>query len=133
MKYEEPQKITALGVVIFSFISLLLGLALIALVDVLSAFLVLKTSLPESFLKVGSVLGCGIGLITATAFLTARGKVKGIVAAGILSACLIIIKILGNAALKLGGYFTWNGFIGILFVVVFCLIGGVLGSSLKKR
>ena len=48
MKYEEPQKITALGVVIFSFISLLLGLALIALVDVLSAFLVLKTSLPEN-------------------------------------------------------------------------------------
>lgn len=133
MKYEESQKITALGVVIFSFLTLLICFALLGLVDALTALLVLKTALPESVLKIGSVLGSGIGMIISTAMLTAKGRVKGIIAAGIMAGAVVLIKILGNMLLDLGGYFTWNGFAGILFTVVFALIGGVLGSALKRR
>lgn len=133
MKYEESQKITALGVVIFSFLALIACFVLISLIDALAALLVLKTSLPESVLKIGSVLGSGIGIITSTAMLTAKGRIKGIIAAAIVAVSVILIKILGNILLSLGGYFTWNGFAGILFTVVFALIGGVLGSALKRR
>ncbi len=131
MKYEESQKITALGVVIFSFIALLGCLAVIAAVDGLTAILVLKTALPEGALKIGSVLGSGIGIILSTALLTAKGRMKGIVSAGIIAGCVLLLKILGNTLLNMGGYFTWNGFVGALFTVVFALIGGVLGAALK--
>lgn len=132
MKYEDPQKITALGVVVFSFISLAMGLVLILLVNLLADLLVLKTNLPESFLTVGNVVGCGVGLITATAFLAARGRVKGIVASGILAGCFILLKVLGNMVMHLGGYGNLRGLAGIMFVIVFCLVGGVVGSMLKK-
>lgn len=132
MKYEETKKITALGVVIFSFIALLICFALIAIVDALTALLVLKTALPESFLKIGSVLGNGIGMIVATALLTMKGRMKGIISAGIMSGGVLLIKILGNSLMNMGGYFTWNGFVGALFVIVFALLGAVLGSSLKR-
>ncbi len=133
MKYDEPQKITALGVVIFSFLSLLICFGIIALIDILAAFLVLKTPLPESVLKIGNVLGCGAGIITSTAMLTVKGRMKGILSAGIIAACIIMIKIIGNNLMELNGYFNWNGFAGIIFTVVFALIGGVLGASLKGR
>ena len=133
MKYEMSQKITALGVVIFSFLSLLICFGIIALIDILAAFLVLKTPLPESVLKIGNVLGCGAGIITSTAMLTVKGRMKGILSAGIIAACIIMIKIIGNNLMELNGYFNWNGFAGIIFTVVFALIGGVLGASLKGR
>ncbi len=132
MKYEETQKITALGVVIFSFLSLLLCLIIIVAVDLMTAFLVLKTQLPEHILKVGSVLGSGFGLIISTTLLTAKGRVKGIVASAVMAAFVIAIKIIGNSIMNLGGYFTWMGFAGILFTIVFSFVGGVLGTVIKK-
>ncbi len=132
MKYEETKKITALGVVIFSFLSLLICLMIILAIDAVTAFLVLKTALPEGFLKIGSVLGNVLGVITSTAFLTAKGKVKGIVSAGIISALIVILKFIGNLMMNLGGYFTLPGFAGILIIIVFSLMGGVLGSTLKR-
>ncbi len=133
MKYEETQKITALGVVIFSFIALLLCLIIVAAVDSLTALLVLKTPLPEHILKVGSVLGSGFGLILSTALLTAKGRMKGIVASAIMAAFIVAIKIIGNTVMGMGGYFTWMGFAGILFTIVFSFVGGILGTVLKKR
>lgn len=132
MKYEESKKITALGVVIFSFIAILLCLVVISMVGGLTALLVLKTSLPESVLKIGNVFGSGIGIILSTALLTSKGRMKGIVSAGIIAGGIILIKIIGNGLLNLGGYFTWNGFVGILFAIVFALIGGVLGAAMKR-
>ncbi len=133
MKYEESKKITALGVVIFSFIALLLCFALLAAFDAITALIVLKTSAPESLLKVGNVLGSGVGLIVSTAFLTIKAKMKGILSAGIMGGAVIVIKILGNLALEMGGYFTWNGVIGIVFTLVFVLVGGALGGVMRKR
>ncbi len=132
MKYEELRKITAPGVVIFSFLALLLYLILVAIVDAVTALLVLKTAIPEAALKIGGVLGSGIGMITATATLTAVGRMKGIVASCIMAATVVIVKICGNMLLDMGGYFTWNGFAGIIFAIVFALIGGVLGSAAKR-
>lgn len=132
MKYEETQKITALGVVIFSFLSLMLCAGIILTVDAITALLVLKTALPEGILKVGSVLGNGLGVIASTTFLTTKGRVKGIVSAGIVSGVLVAIKIVGNTLMKLGGYFTPMGFAGIMIVIVFSLIGGVLGTAIKR-
>lgn len=133
MKYEESKKITALGVVIFSFIALLLCFALLAAFDAITALIVLKTSAPESLLKVGNVLGSGVGLIVSTAFLTIKAKMKGILSAGIMGGAVIVIKILGNLALEMGGYFTWSGVIGIVFTLVFVLVGGALGGVMRKR
>ncbi len=132
MKYEELRKITAHGVVIFSFFALLLYVIIVAVVDGITALLVLKTALPESVLKIGGVLGSGIAMIVSTALLTALGRVKGILAAGIMSVTVIAVKICGNMLLELGGYFTWNGFAGILFTVVFALIGAVVGTASKR-
>lgn len=132
MKYEETQKITALGVVIFSFVALLLCFLIITVMDCLVAFLVLKTSLPEGFLKIGSVIGGGLGVIIATTLLTAKGRMKGIVAAGIMAACVILVKIIGNSLMGLGNYLSINGIIGIVFTMVFAFVGGVLGSVLKR-
>lgn len=133
MKYEDSQKITALGVVIFSFFAMLLALAIAAAFGGLSALLVLKTNLPESFLKVGSVLGSGLGLVVATAFLTAAGKVKGIVATGIMTVMMILIKVLGNILMNMGGFFALNGLIGMVFVVIFTFVGGIIGTAIKNR
>lgn len=132
MKYENTQKITALGVVIFSFAAILGALVIAALFGCLSALLVLKTSIPESFIKIGNVLGGGIGMIAASAFLTAAGKVKGILSAGIIATAMILIKVIGNTAMGLGGYFGLSGWIGILFVLLFSVSGGIIGTMMKK-
>ena len=132
MKYENTQKITTLGVVIFSFAAIIMAMLIAVLFGGLSALLVLKTSLPESFLKVGSVVGGGLGLLCASAFLTAAGKVKGILASGIIALLTILIKVIGNSLMNLGGYFSVNGLIGILFIIVFSFAGGVIGSMIKK-
>ncbi len=133
MKKDDMKKITALGVVIFSFIGIVICFAAIAVVDAITAMLVLKTSLPESVLKIGSVIGSGIGLIASTAFVTLKGRMKGIIATAIMAAVIIIVKIIGNGMMNLGGYLNFTGLIGILFAVIFALIGGVLGTALKCR
>lgn len=133
MKHEETQKITALGVVIFSFVAILLCVIIIAVIDCIAALLVLKTSMPEGFLKIASVIAGGCGVITATAFLTAKGRVKGIISAGIMAASLVLIKALGSSLLNFGNYLTISGVIGIAFTIVFAFVGGVVGSALKGR
>jgi hypothetical protein len=133
MKYEETKKITALGVVIFSFAAILLCMIIIVAIDCIAALLVLKTSMPEGFLKIASVIAGGCGVITATAFLTAKGRVKGIISAGIMAASLVLIKVLGSSLLNFGNYLTFSGVIGIAFTIVFAFVGGVVGSALKGR
>lgn len=131
MKYEETKKITALGVVIFSFAAILLCMIIIVAIDCLAALLVLKTSIPESFLKISSVIATGCGIVTATTILTAKGRLKGIVSAGIMAMSLVLIKVFGNALLNLGNYLTLSGVIGIACTIVFAFVGGVVGSALK--
>lgn len=132
MKNETTKKITALGVVIFSFVSILIYVAIALCIDCLTVLLVWKTELAENFLKIGSVLSSGIGLVVSTIFLTLQTKWKGIYAAGIMFALVIIIKLIGNASMNLGGYFSINGIIGMLFTLVFAFVGGIMGSMLKK-
>ena len=132
MKYEETKKITALGVVIFSFIGIFMCLAIVVVLDMIAALLVAKTALPEGFLKIVGVLASGAGLIVSTVFITVKGKVKGIVSAGIISAGIILIKVIGNALLDMQGYFNLSGLIGMVLVIVFSLVGGILGSMLKR-
>lgn len=132
MKYEEPLKITALSVVIFSFISLLLGTAIYLMIDAIAALLVLNTNLEESSLKIGSVLASGVAILISSIFLTLKTKIKGIYAATIISSIVILIKIIGNASMDLGGYFSLNGLIGILFTILFSIIGGMIGANLKQ-
>ncbi len=132
MNKESTKKITALGVVIFSFVSILIYMLIVLGIDSLTVLLVLKTKLSEDFLKIGSVMASGIGLITSTALLTVQTKLKGIYAAAMMFGMVFLIKIIGNGFMKFGGYFTLNGFIGILFLIVFALAGGILGSLFKK-
>ncbi|MBQ7096164.1 MAG: hypothetical protein IJN80_06945 [Clostridia bacterium] len=132
MKYEDSQKITALGVVIFSFIALLIGTASILAIASLTALLVQHTNLPESLLKIGSVIGGGVGLLISSAFMTVKTKIKGIFSALIVAVVAVAIKLIGNHTMDLGGYFTVNGLIGILFTIIFSLAGGVVGASIKK-
>ncbi len=132
MNKESTKKITALGVVIFSFVSILIYTLIVFGMDSLTVLLVLKTKLSEDFLKIGSVIASGIGLITSTAFLTVQTKLKGIYASATMFGTVFLIKIIGNGLMKFGGYFTLSGFIGILFLIVFALVGGILGSLFKK-
>ncbi len=132
MKKEDHKKITALGVVIFSFIAVLICVGVVIAVDIITALLVLKTPISESILMLGSVVGSSLGTVFSSLFLTVKGKVKGIVAAAIIAASVIAVKAVGNAVMGMGGYFSWTGLIGILFVIVFALVGGAVGASLKK-
>ncbi len=131
-KYDENQKITALGVVIFSFVSVLIGAIVLLLVDSITALLVLKTALPEKALQFGNIAGSGVGIIVAAAILTAKGKMKGIVSSAIIAGATIVIKLAGNHLMNLDGYFSLNGLIGILFILIFSIIGGVIGSNFKR-
>ena len=99
MKNIELRKITAHGVVIFSFCTLILCLVITAMIYVITAYIVLKTSIPESFLKVGGIIGGGMGLVVSTALLTAFARIKGILSAAIMSSLIIAIKIIGNMLL----------------------------------
>ena len=132
MNKETTKKITALGVVIFSFFSIIMYSLIVVAMDGVTVLLVLKTGLSEHFLKIGSVIASGMGLIVSTLFLTIKTRLKGIYTAGIMFVFVLIIKMVGNGILNLGGYFSINGFIGILFLIVFVLAGGILGSLLKK-
>lgn len=132
MKNNEIKKITALGVVIFSFVGIVMSLVIIALLDMIAALLVAKTAMPEGFLKVAGVVASGVGLVVSTALITVKGEMKGIVSAGIVSAGIILIKVIGNALLDMAGYFNLNGLIGMVLVMVFSLVGGILGSMAKR-
>lgn len=132
MNKESTKKITALGVVIFSFFCILIYVLIVFCIDSLAVLLVLKTQLSENFLKIGSVVASGVGLIISTGLMTVQTKLKGIYSAAIMFGMVFFIKIIGNALFNFGGYFTFDGFIGILFLIVFALAGGILGSLLKK-
>lgn len=132
MNRETTKKITALGVVIFSFACFLMYSLIILAIDSLAILLVLNTNLSESILKIVGVISAGIALITATGVLTAWSKLKGIYAAGIMFGLVFMTKLIGNAIIGLGGYFTIGGLLGTIFLIIFALVGGVLGSLLKK-
>ena len=132
MNKESAKKITALGVVIFSFACILSYILIVFGMDSLAVLLVLKTKLPEDVLKVVGVVASGVGLIVSACLLTVQTRMKGIYAAAIMFGAAFIIKIIGNGLLNLGGYFTMSGLIGILFMIVFSVAGGILGSFLKK-
>lgn len=132
MKKEDAKKITTLGVVIFSFTAIALCFVIVLVIDMITALLVAKTAMPESVLLVGSVIGNGLGTVIATVFLTLMSRLKGIVSAAIVGVAVIMVKVIGNLVLGMGGYLTWQGAIGILFVAVFSLVGGAVGAALKK-
>lgn len=129
---NDQQKITALSVVIFSFISIALGACLLLLIDAISILLVLKTSLSENVLLIGSVVGSGFGIIAASAFLTLKAKIKGIFASIIIAGSVILIKVAGKIIFNLNGYVSLNTIVGIIFVVIFALIGSIIGARLKR-
>ena len=104
-----------------------------ALIYAITAYIVLKTSIPESFLKVGGIIGGGMGLVVSTALLTAFARIKGILSAAIMSSLIIAIKIIGNMLLGFGGYLSLNGLIGILFVIVFLKIDKPTKILIDKR
>jgi hypothetical protein len=93
---------------------------------------VARTPLPEEVLKIANVINSCVGIITGTAIMTAVGKIKGILSAVIMTLGILIIKILGNALMNIGGYFGMNGFIGLCLLAVFAFAGGVLGTALKR-
>lgn len=132
MKKEDAKKITTLGVVIFSFAAIALCFVIVLVIDMITALLVAKTAMPESVLLVGSVIGNGLGTVIATVFLTLMSRLKGIFSAAIVGVAVIMVKVIGNLVLGMGGYLTWQGAIGILFVAVFSLVGGAVGAALKK-
>jgi hypothetical protein len=132
MKKEDAKKITTLGVVIFSFAAIALCFVIVLVIDMITALLVAKTAMPESVLLVGSVIGNGLGTVIATVFLTLMSRLKGIFSAAIVGVAVIMVKVIGNVVLGMGGYLTWQGAIGILFVAVFSLVGGAVGAALKK-
>ncbi len=133
MKNESTKKITTLSVVIFSFASVLLYFLIWCILSVITDFLVLKTNLPESFLKIGSVVAGGAGMIISAAFLVSKISIKGIYGTAIMFALTIVIKVIGNMLLGLGGYFNLTGLIGMMFMLIFAMIGGTLGGMLKKK
>ena len=132
MNKESTKKITALGVVIFSFVCILVYITMVLCIDSIAVLLVLKTNLSEDFLKIASVIASGIGLIVSTGLLTVQTKLKGIYASAIMFATVFMMKVIGNGMMKFGGYFTINGLIGIIFLIVFALVGGIIGSMLKN-
>ncbi len=132
MNKESTKKITALGVVIFSFVCILVYITMVLGIDSIAVLLVLKTNLSEDFLKIASVIASGIGLIVSTGLLTVQTKLKGIYASAIMFATVFMMKVIGNGMMKFGGYFTINGLIGIIFLIVFALVGGIIGSMLKN-
>ena len=101
-------------------------------IDSIAVLLVLKTNLSEDFLKIASVIASGIGLIVSTGLLTVQTKLKGIYASAIMFTTVFMMKVIGNGMMKFGGYFTFNGLIGIIFLIVFALVGGIIGSMLKN-
>ena len=132
MKNTDTKKITTLGVVIFSFISIAMCMMIVMVLDTIIALLVAKTPVPEGFLKIGNVISTGASLIISAMFLTVKGRMKGIVSAGVLSAGIIVIKVIGNSLMGMGGYLNLNGLVGTILVIVFSLVGGILGSMLKR-
>ena len=132
MKKDNSKKITTLGVVIFSFISIGICFLAMLIVGLISIVLVLKTSLPEETLMIGSVIGSGIGTVSASYFLAIKGRIKGIYSALIITAALIFLKFIGRMLPGIDGTIGWSNIVGILFVIVFSLVGGAIGS-LRKR
>lgn len=132
MKKNNSKKITTQGVVIFSFIGLVLYALIVMAFGCLGTFILLKSNLFESLLKVMAVISSGVGLLVSTAFITVVGKMKGIVAAAIMGGGVFIIKLIGNLALSMGGYWNLNGLIGMFFIAAFALAGGLIGTAIKR-
>ena len=132
MKNMESKKITALGVVIFSFISILAGLLIVVLLGTITSVLIVKTNVPEGFMKIGNVIGSCLGVLVSSWLLTRLAQLRGIISALILSGAFIIIKSIGNEVMHLGGYFSLSGLVSIVFIILFACAGSILGSMGKR-
>ncbi len=133
MKNESSGKITTLSVVIFSFVAVILYFLVWCLLSTITDFMVLKTNLPESILKIGSVIAGGAAMIFSASFLVLKSSIKGIYGALMMFSIITLIKVMGNAFMGLNGYFNLNGSIGMLFTLIFAMIGGTLGGMIKKK
>lgn len=133
MKKDSFKKITTPRVVIFSFLSLFLFSIICIVMNLIISGIVLSTDVPESFLKIGTVATNGVGVIVSTAFLVNQSRIKGIYGSCIIFFVITLIKVTGNAFLKQGGYLTLNGLVGLCFLMIFSLVGGVIGGMIKKK
>lgn len=119
----KPLKITTIA---------LISTSVLLLLTLLCSFLICKTNIPESAESFMMVAIGALASLIMSVLLTLFTKSKPIFTAIYSFLIMFFIKILFNIMTSNTVHFGRQGIIGLVFVFVFCLIGSIIGSNMRK-
>lgn len=102
------------------------------LISYLGAILVLKTEISQSIESLIAIIAVSLGCLLMSVLLTLNTKIKGIYCVVISFVYFLILKLMSTLLIVGKLNVTGQGVISILFIALFCFIGGIIGSNLKK-
>jgi len=119
----KPLKITTIA---------LISTSALLLLTLFCSFLICKTNIPESAESFMMVAIGAIASLLMSVLLTLFTKSKPIFTAIYSFLIMFFIKFLFTVLTSHTVHFGKQGLIGLAFVLVFCLLGSIIGSNLRK-
>ncbi len=118
---------------IFKFvISIVIPVALSIILLLLSSVLILNTNISESVSLVFMISITAICSIIMSVLFVLSNNFRGIVCSIISFIIMLSFKMILSIAINKEIVLSGAGGISILFLFLFCLIGGIVGSNIKK-
>lgn len=133
MKNNASIKTTTLNVVVFSVVSIFAWVFGGSVVGATAALMVLVTPLSESFLRVGSVLAGGVGVIVGAAVFAKKSGLKGIRSALLIGVLISLVKSVCKVAFWRLPMVSAASLMGVGITFVLSLAGAVIGSALRGK
>lgn len=132
MKMDDSKKTTALGVVVFSMLMILVYIAVSFAVGIIISLAVYKGDYSENMMRVGSVIMSSIAMLAASFFMRYVTNIKGIYSAVLTILLVLLLKIVGKCAIDSNTLFGIGTMIGVVSTVVFGFVGTMLSDFIKR-
>ena len=111
---------------------ILASIAVMMILTLVCSVIILNSKLPESSGSVMMIIVSAITSVLMSVLLTLNTKSKAILSALFAFAVMFILKLILTNIMVRGITFGRQGIVGIIFTVVFCIIGSLIGANIKK-
>lgn len=112
--------------------SIILPIIIFFLIIAFFSLLITNTSMPEKYESIVTIVSSAITTIIMSFLLTKLINIKPIYCSLITFLIMFIFKLLINLAMNTPISFGRQGIIGIIFLIVFSILGSILGLNFKK-
>ncbi len=113
-------------------VSILISILVMFLLTILSSYIIYKTNVSETFEGLFMIIITAVISILLTTLLIFSIQTKGINCSLMAMAVITILKISLSLVINNKVSFSVKGIVNLLFIMLFCFFGGMLGSYIKN-